>query len=192
MAKKKLKIMVASTVYYNKDLLLQICAMLKSYGYIVINSDYGTLHPPLGFSNAAACLAAVEECDIFLGIINPFYRTGITHQEFQKAIEINKPRRFLVHGFVTFSRKLLEQFMYTDSEKTQRSSFTIKPTSVMDDIKVIDMYNDAIQMNLPYDERKYHWVQEFYRYDEAFRHIETLFVDINRVQKELKQIRKIS
>jgi hypothetical protein len=59
---------------------------------------------------------------------------------------------------------------------------------VMDDIRVIDMYNLAIQQELPYEDRKYHWVHEYYRHDEAFRHIETLFADIERVERDLKNL----
>lgn len=189
MAKKnKIHIMVASTVYQNRDLLLQICGILNNYGYHVINSEYGTLHPPLGMNNTEACISAVAECDIFFGIINPMYSTGITHLEFQRAIAIAKPRRFIAHSFVTFSRKLLAQYMYADAAKTQRSDFEIQSTSVMDSVKVIDMYNDAVQINLPYEERKYHWVQEFFRPDEALRHVETLFRDIKRVESELANL----
>ena len=180
--------MVASTVYQNRDLLLQICGILKTYGYHVINSEYGTLHPPLGMNNKKACIEAVDECDIFFGIINPMYSTGITHLEFKRAIAINKPRRFIAHGFVTFSRKLLAQYMYEDTEKKQRNVFEIKPTSVMDSVKVIDMYNDAIQVNLDYEERKFHWVQEFFRPDEALRYVETLFGDTKRVERELANL----
>lgn len=186
--RKKINIMVASTVYQNRDLLLQICGILNTYGYHVINSEYGTLHPPLGMNNTDACIAAVAECDIFFGIINPMYSTGITHLEFQRAIAIDKPRRFIAHSFVTFSRKLLAQYMYADAAKTQRNNFEIQSTSVMDSIKVIDMYNDAVQNNLAYQERKYHWVQEFFRPDEALRHVETLFRDINRVERELANL----
>jgi len=186
--KRKIKIMVASTVYQNRDLLLQICGILNTYGYHVINSEYGTLHPPLGMNNTDACIAAVAECDIFFGIINPMYSTGITHLEFQRAIAIDKPRRFIAHSFVTFSRKLLAQYMYADAAKTQRNNFEIQPTSVMDSVKVIDMYNDAVQINLAYEERKYHWVQEFFRPDEALRHVETLFRDIKRVERELANL----
>jgi hypothetical protein len=189
MAKKnKIHIMVASTVYQNRDLLLQICGILNNYGYHVINSEYGTLHPPLGMNNTEACIAAVAECDIFFGIINPMYSTGITHLEFQRAIAIDKPRRFIAHSFVTFSRKLLAQYMYADAAKTQRNDFEIQSTSVMDSVKVIDMYNDAVQINMPYEERKYHWVQEFFRPDEALRHVETLFSDIKRVESELANL----
>lgn len=183
--KNKIKIMVASTVYQNRDLLLQICGILNNYGYHVINSEYGTVYPPLGMNNIDACIAAVGECDIFFGIINPMYSTGITHLEFQRAIEINKPRRFIAHSFVTFSRKLLAQYMYADAAKNQRNNFEIQTTSVMDSVKVIDMYNDAVQINLAYEERKYHWVQEFFRPDEALRHVDTLFRDIKRVEREL-------
>jgi len=186
--KRKIKIMVASSVYQNRDLLLQICGILNTYGYHVINSEYGTLHPPLGMNNTDACIAAVGECDIFFGIINPMYSTGITHLEFQKAIAIDKPRRFIAHSFVTFSRKLLAQYMYTDTARTQRNNFEIQSTSVMDSVKVIDMYNDAVQTNLAYEERKYHWVQEFFRPDEALRHVETLFRDIKRVERELANL----
>lgn len=186
--KKKINIMVASTVYQNRDLLLQICGILNTYGYHVINSEYGTLHPPLGMNNTDACIAAVAECDIFFGIINPMYSTGITHLEFQRAISIDRPRRFIAHGFVTFSRKLLAQYMYSDAAKTQRNNFEIQSTSVMDSVKVIDMYNDAVQINLAYEERKYHWVQEFFRPDEALRHVETLFRDIKRVERELANL----
>jgi hypothetical protein len=186
--KRKIKIMVASTVYQNRDLLLQICGILNTYGYHVINSEYGTLHPPLGMNNTDACIAAVAECDIFFGIINPMYSTGITHLEFQRAIAIDKPRRFIAHSFVTFSRKLLAQYMYADAAKTKRNNFEIQFTSVMDSVKVIDMYNDAVQINLAYEERKYHWVQEFFRPDEALRHVETLFRDIKRVERELANL----
>lgn len=186
--KKKINIMVASTVYQNRDLLLQICGILNTYGYHVINSEYGTLRPPLGMNNTDACIAAVAECDIFFGIINPMYSTGITHLEFQRAIAIDKPRRFIAHSFVTFSRKLFAQYMYVDTAKTQRNNFEIQSTSVMDSVKVIDMYNDAVQINLAYEERKYHWVQEFFRPDEALRHVETLFSDIKRVESELANL----
>ena len=78
--------------------------------------------------------------------------------------------------------------MYSDEAKTQRVNFDIRATSVMDSVKVIDMYNDAIQANLSYEDRKYHWVQEYFRQDEALRHIETLFRDINRVKHELDNL----
>lgn len=54
------------------------------------------------------------------------------------------------------------------------------------------MYNDAVQINLQYAERKYHWAQEFFRPDEALRHVETLFRDIKRVESELANLNSIA
>jgi hypothetical protein len=78
--------------------------------------------------------------------------------------------------------------MYADAARTLRNDFEIQSTSVMDSIKVIDMYNDAVQIKFAYEERKYHWVQEFFRPDEALRHVETLFRDIKRVELELANL----
>jgi hypothetical protein len=181
----KIKVMVASSVHNFKNELHQICAMLKGYGYDVLNSDIGTIYPPLSKKDniEAACLKAVADCDIFLGIICPFYGTsGITHKEFTEAIRLDKPRRFICHSYVTFSRKLLEQFMYTGGVRTK---FKIHRTAVMDDVRVIDMYNDAVQNHLPEEERKYRWVQEYFHIDEAFRHLAVLFGDIKKIEVEL-------
>jgi Domain of unknown function (DUF4062) len=189
--KKRITVMVASTVYSNRDVLLQVCGMLNTYGYDVVNSEYGTLHPPLGQNNVAACIQAVNDCDIFFGLINPFYSTGITHLEFREAIRIDKPRRYMAHSFVVFSRKLLEQFMYAGVKRKRRTPFVIQSTAVMDDLRVIDMYNDAIQMNLAYADRKYHWVQEFFRYDDVFRHVATLFADYKKIESELDNLNNL-
>lgn len=188
MAKDQIKVLVASTIYPNKDFIIQVCGMIQTYGYKVINSDFGTLYPPIGEHNIKACLEAVDDCDIFFGLIQPMYSTGITHQEFQKACDKNKPRRFMAHSYVTFTRKLLHQFMYENGDIKKRTKFKFDKTSVMDDIRVIDMYNLAIQQELRYKDRKYHWVQEYFRLDEAFRHIETLFADRKRVEEDLRNL----
>lgn len=188
MAGPQIKVMVATTVYPNRDFILQVCGMIQTYGYIVLNNEFGTVFPTLGSANVPICLDAVEECDIFFGLIQPKYSTGITHQEFQKACDLNKPRRFMAHSYVTFARKLLKQFMYENGDITKRTRFKIEETSVMDDIRVIDMYNLAIQQELSYADRKYHWVHEYYRQDEAFRFVETLFADIERVERNLRDL----
>ncbi len=91
-AKPKLKVMVASTVYHFEDQLNQICAVLNGFGYEVWNSHIGTIPVHPGSSNLENCVAAARDCDIFLGIIRPFYGSGrigarsITHEEFREAI----------------------------------------------------------------------------------------------------------
>jgi len=98
--KKKLTVMVSSTVYGIEELLDQIHAILTRFGYDVWMSHKGTV-PVLSTKTAFAnCLEAVEKCDLFLSIITTHYGTGktdkkarsISHDELLKAIELNKPR----------------------------------------------------------------------------------------------------
>ena len=69
--KKKLKIMVSSTVYGSQDILTQIAAILRQqFGYQVIMSMEGSIYIPVEYMDCPekACIKAVEECDLFLGI----------------------------------------------------------------------------------------------------------------------------
>ena len=99
----KPSIMVSSSVYGFEDTLSQICALLKEMGYNVWNSYKGTIKVNSKLSNMENCLKAVEECDLFLGIIRTQCGTGyigdknITFEEIKKAIECKKPYWFLVH-----------------------------------------------------------------------------------------------
>ena len=157
MPREVIKIMVSSTVYgFEKD-LRQICAAIESYKsrqyeYRVLNSHIGSIYVPPGVSNTDACLRAVDDCDFFLGIILPRYGSGITHQEFSRAIALDKPRGFLSHFSVRYARELLAQYMYTDiNNRVRNPDFTFTKTRVFEDSKIIDMYNEAIQDDLALD-----------------------------------------
>lgn len=43
-----------------------------------------------------------------------------------------------------------------------------KKTNVIDDLRVINLYNDTILNDLPPEERKGHWVDEYFRIDDIF------------------------
>ena len=189
----KIKIMVASTVYHFEDQLNQLCAVLRGFGYEVWNSHIGTIPVHPGLSNLENCVAAARDCDVFLGIIRPFYGSGkvgsqsITHKEFLQAIKSGKPRWFIVHRDVIFARQLLKPFMF--DENNLRTAFQLKKNSVMDDLRVIDMYNDAIQTDIAIEERKGHWAQEFYRLDEALIYIESQFNNPERIQAICREMK---
>lgn len=175
MSEKKLKIMVSSTVYGSESDLDQIHAILDAFGYEVVMSKEGNIYIPVDSSPEEACLRAVEDCDLFFGIIFPRYGSGITHKEFIRAVELNKPRWFVAHYYIEYTRKLMQQFMY-DANKT-RNGFDIKPTSVLDSVKVVDMYNVVRDK----------WVQPFYKTSEIQVFIETQFKDIGRRKEELNR-----
>jgi len=196
MPREAIKIMVSSTVYgFEKD-LRQLCATIESYKsaqyeYKVMNSYIGTVYVAPGVSNTEACLRAVNECDFFLGIILPRYGSGITHMEFTKAIELDKPRGYLSHFSVRYARALLSQFMYTDIRNRKRNpDFAFKKTSVFEDVRIIEMYNEAIQDGRPMDQRR--WAHEFGHFDgDEIRFIETEFKDINRLKTDLDELERL-
>jgi hypothetical protein len=196
MPREVVKIMVSSTVYgFEKDLRV-LCATIESYKsaqyeYQVLNSHIGSIYVAPGVSNSEACLRAVNECDFFLGIIMPRYGSGITHQEFTRAIEQDKPRGFLSHYSVRYARELLAQYMYTDiKNRVRNAGFEFKKTSVFDDARIIDMYNEAIQDGKPLDQRR--WAHEFGHFDgDEMTFIETEFKDINRLKADLDELARL-
>lgn len=187
-AEKPIKIMLSSTVYNYDHVVEAIYNQLVGYGYQVLCSHKGTVYPIPGKTTEESCLAAVEECDFFFGVIFPNYgSSGYTHKEFLKAIDLNKPRGFLSHAFVPFTRTLLKNFMY-DKDKNRLDFELPKKTMVMDSLKVIDMYNDAIGDNNPNNHRL--WAQQFYKYElDGSTFVQTQFGDYARLANDLKQLK---
>lgn len=184
--KPQIKIMLSSTVHGSKHIIESIYATLVSFGYQVLCSHMGTIYPKPGLSPEESCLAAVEECDFFFGIIFPHYGSGITHKEFAKAVDLNKPRGFLAHSHIPFLRTLLKQFMY--DEHGNRTGFKLDKTTVLDSLEVIEMYNLAIGHGLPLKNRL--WTQEFSKYElDGSPFIKTLFEDYPRFENDLNELK---
>lgn len=133
----------------------------------------------------------MDECDFFLGIILPRYGSGITHEEFTRAIAQDKPRGFLSHYSVRYARELLAQYMYSDIKGRVRNPvFEFKKTPVFEDARIIDMYNEAIQDGKPMDQRR--WAHEFGHFDgDEMKFIETEFKDINRLKADLDELARL-
>jgi hypothetical protein len=203
--KKKLVIMISSTIYGIEELLERVYAILTKFGYEVWMSHKGTVPvfpDKTAFEN---CLQAVETCDLFLAIITTHYGSGkedkealsITHQELLKAIEQNKPRWILAHDQVVFSRTLLNNLGYDTVEK--RSKLPLKKNPVLEDLRVIDMYEAAILHDIKIQDRKGNWVQkfvtsedaqlfasaQFYRYQEVERFLQEQLKDYATVSKQV-------
>ncbi len=174
MSEDRLKILVSSTVYNSESDLDQIKYILLGFGYDVQMSKEGNIYVGIDDSPSSECMKAVEDCDLFLSIIFPRYGSGITHEEFKHAVKLNKPRWFIAHRYIEYTRKLMEQFMF-DKNKV-RNDFDIKKTSVLDSLRVIDMYNDVRKK----------WVQPFFNTSEIQIFIETQFKDYGRRQRELR------
>ncbi|MBN2565719.1 MAG: DUF4062 domain-containing protein [Candidatus Eisenbacteria bacterium] len=187
-------IMVSSTVYYQESFLDQVFAALEIFGYTVWMSHAGTLPVNPGLSNFQNCLRAVDACQGFLGIISGRYGSGkeqvgksITHMEMDRAMSVGKPAWFLVHHDVVVSRQILRQFK--PNPRSVRWGFPFEPTSVLEDLRVLEMYEKAMQNAVPLQDRRGNWVQEFFYSHEALRFVEAQFSDKTRVLSLLRRRR---
>lgn len=172
--------MVSSPVFGIESLLDQVFATLSGFDYEVWMSHKGTLPTNPRKSNFENCLDAVARCDLFLAIITGRYgsaapgQLSISHQELQRAIELNKPRWCLVHHNVTIARQLYKQFRSKDGKGWKRR---IKRSGVLEDVRIIDMYDEAVQSDRPPDMRTANWAQEYFTSDDALRFLVTQFAD---------------
>ncbi len=178
--------MVSSAVHGIEPLLDQIYATLEGYGYHVLMSHKGTIFANPGWSNFQNCLAAVDNCDAFIGIITGSYGSGreadgrsITHHEMERAIVQDKLRWFLVHHNVDVARQILKQFRFNKNGTAKRLSF--KKTAVLEDIQVLDMYEMATRSDIPLSERRGNWVQPYFSPEDALRFIHSQFAQPGRV-----------
>jgi len=184
--------MVSSTVYGIEELLERIYAVLTEFGYDVWMSHKGTV-PVLSSKSAFDnCLAAVEACDLFLGIITPHYGTGvakgalsITHQEMLKAIELKKPRWILAHDHVVMARTLLRSLGHKSAEA--RAQLAFQRSSVFDDLRVVDLYEAAILDDVQLQDRKGNWVQKYVTPEDALRYASAQFYRFHEVEQFLEE-----
>lgn len=192
-SEKRLIIMVSSTVYGIEELLEKTYAMLAGFGYEVWMSHKGTMPVLPDLSNFENCLAAVEACDLFLGIITPQYGSGkddkgarsITHEELLRAIKLNKPRWILAHDYVVFARGLLRDLGY--GKARERGKLSLRPKSLLEDLRVIDMYEAAIQHDIQLKNRKGNWVQTFVKPEDALLFESAQFYRYQEVEDFLKK-----
>ena len=210
MAKRheRLTVFVSSTIYGIEELLDQVYALLSGYGYEVWMSHKGTVPVYPNQTAFESCLLAVERCNLFLGIITPYYGSGvvdgdysITHQELLRAIELKKPRWILAHDHVSFARALLNDLGF--KTKKARAELELKKKSaVLNDLRVIDMYEAAIRHDIQvYRDRKGNWVQkfsrnqdahlfvtaQFYRYDDVSHFLEEQLKDQQAVAERIRE-----
>ncbi|MBI1851995.1 MAG: DUF4062 domain-containing protein [Planctomycetes bacterium] len=175
--------MVASTVYGFEDQLNQICSTLDQFGYDVWNSHKGKIPVHPHKSNLENCLAAVQDCDVFFGIIRTSYGSSgrgvrsITHEEIAESVRLKKPRWFTADRDVDVARRLLKPYMFR-SDGT-RTAFKLLKNDVLSDLRVIDMYNDAARD---------HWVHAFRSFEDALVFVDTQFKDEARVRRICREM----
>ncbi len=187
--------MVSSTVYGIEELLDRIYTLLTAYGYEVWMSHKGTIPVSSDRTAFENCLAAVGKCDLFLALITPHYGSGqdkehpdassITHRELQRAIELKKPRWLLAHDHVVFAWSLLKNLGYGDKET--RKKLRLKKTAILDDLRVLDLYEQAIVHGVPLAERYGNWVQKFRSTEDGSLFVGAQFFRSQEVEQFIKE-----
>jgi len=196
-ARPKLAVLVSSTVYGIEELLDRVYALLTAYGYDVWMSHKGTVPVRSDRTAFENCLAAVETCDLFLGIITPHYGSGqdktkpdepsITHQEVQLAIKLRKPRWLLAHDHVVFAWSLLKNIGHKGRAGRQKLKTTFKSTPIFDDLRVLDLYEEAIIDGIPLAERDGNWVQKFRSTEDGSLFVGSQFFRYQEVEQFIKE-----
>ena len=204
----RLKLMVSSTVYGIEDMLDQMYAFLQTAGFEVWMSHAGTVAIYPHQTALANCLQAVRDCDLFLALITPRYGSGvlpgelgITHQELLKAIELKKPRWILAHDHVVFVRTLFDKLGCRNArerdamlarigfdDEQKRRKLRKKHERVIDDFRVIDMYDAAARHDIQvYQDRVGNWVQKFRTSDEGLLFATAQFGRYREIERFLKE-----
>lgn len=196
-ADKKLTVLVSSTVYGVEELLDRVYTLLTGFGYEVWMSHKGTIPVRSDRTAFENCLAAVEKCDLFLGIITPTYGSGqdkqnpnelsITHQEVRRAIQLNKPRWLLAHEHVVFAWSLLKNLGHKDKASRKKLSPEFKRTPILDDLRVLDLYEEAIVDELPLPARNGNWVQKFSSTNDGSLFVASQFFRYQEVEQFIKE-----
>lgn len=166
-------IMVSSTVDGIEDLLEQIFAILST-SFTVWMSYKGTVPVDSKKSNFENCLDAVQQCDMFLGILTTSYGSGkdgdqpsITHQEVREALKRDIPRWFLAHRDVEFAYDLVRNLGHRIPDSIPDLNERMKKLRksgrhpVIDNYRVLEMYAEVIQAKKALSERRGNWAQPF-------------------------------
>lgn len=194
---RRLTVMVSSAVYGAEELLDRVYTLLTACGYEVWMSHKGTVPVRSDRTAFENCLAAVEKCDLFLGIITPSYGSGldpkrpnepsISHREILKAIELRKPRWLLAHDHVVYARALLRNLGHEGKEG--RRGLKLRKTPILEDLRVLDLYEDATRdiPELSLDARAGNWVQKYRSTDDGSLFVTAQFFRYQEVEQFIKE-----
>jgi hypothetical protein len=194
---KKQTIMVSSTVYGSEDTLDRVYDILAGSGYYEVwMSHKGTLPVSSNRSAFENCLEGVRRANIFLGIIGTRYGSGIdkndpasisiSHLELREAIKLKKPRWLLAHANILIARTLFEKIGHKGVDG--RKSLSLKRSDILEDLRLIDMYEEATFDQLPLPERVGNWVQKFHEPSDAGQYVVSQFYRYQEIEAFIKEM----
>ena len=106
-----------------------------------------------------------------------------------RALKLKRPRWFIAHRDISIARQLLKQYMILEDE-SPNPAFAFKNTEILDDIRLVKLYNDVILNDIEPADRVGHWVDEFFRIGDILRVIQTQFAGQERVRAIVEQMKQ--
>lgn len=201
-SRNRLKVMVASSVYGFEETIEQLCAMLRTWGYQVLNSHIGTIPTDSDNPNMEDCLIAVRECDLFIGIVRTNMGTGnigdrnITIEEIRTAIQLNKKRWFVVDKTVVVARQIINHMILAEDknkDKEYQRNVLDSKLVILEKSSFLDPKSlDALNVILEGRENKAHetvgkWYHAYERISDIFNYIETNLGEYKKVLKKVEE-----
>lgn len=172
-------IMVCSTVYGQQRLLNTLDRQLTAWGYEVVMSHRGKIPVDCGLSNTDNCLRSLEGADGVVFLITPRYGSSgtveksITHKELDYAIKLGKRLWVLADHRVVAARGLLKKLEKAFGKAQQghpegkvsrwrpEHLVLLEKMELVEDHRVITMYDTACREEKPFPERVGNWVQAY-------------------------------
>ena len=96
------------------------------------------------------------------------------------------PRWLLAHNDVVFARRLLRDLGYDTPDKRHKLKLN-KGATAISDLRVIDMYEEAIRHYEPLSECNGNWVQPFGTDEDALRYATAQFSRYQEVEEFIRE-----
>ncbi len=173
---KRTVVLASSTYDRNHNQLLELV-------HFYLTEYYGLdVRMPLNAEQSDNDEHTLDDEEMFLGFITPSYgrckdsiSPSIPHAEIQRAIKLNKRRWLLAHKYVVFARQFLRDLGYTTSaQRSDNLNLKANPASITD-LRVIDMYDEAIRDSEPMAERYGNWVHNYHSENDVLRFVSAQF-----------------
>lgn len=99
---------------------------------------------------------------------------------------MKKPRWLLAHENIIIARRLLKDLRISGTA-LKRDSLKIKKNNLLGDLRLIDMYEEAILESEPLSERRGNWVHKFNRTEQLDRFLIFQFYRYQEVQAYIEE-----
>ena len=123
------------------------------------------------------------------GDIVVFHESTSNVDLIKRVIGISGDKLRIQDGYVYVNGTMLNETYLADG--SINPAFTYRETKLLDDIRVIDMYNDTILNDVKPEERVGHWTDEYFNIKDIEKVIETQFGKMDRIFDIIEKMKTV-